>query len=464
MHPAFESLFAQPTERIRKSVEDLQKSYPSLQFDTERDDLDKSEAPFIREMLKDFVDYLNGAKRSFEWGSDENQRISSHPVYQHEAYKTDSFESLPTLNRATLRTYREPFNYEVTEGMTVYADQTSGTSGAPLSVYYSQKFMAQYLHLNMIKVALLAGFTSLGRRPVFSLRVTDNKAYQGGIVVSDPMELVGLSLIWHLDVNDSASFDRFTRMLADLDPEVLVAKPNLYRILLERWKQHETTPPSRPVFTVSGGAMLPDDLRGDVSTFFGCRMVSAYAISEAGYLGSECEELSIHLDESAHDRFECVPLEGGADGDPAAGELAVTSTLNDCMPLVRYRVGDVVDFARDICACGLSGPFLRKLQGRTTIVFDLGDGHMLSPTRYMDIFKEIPELAEYQLTQTRRRAFHIAIELREGLNREEHKQSALRVRDAISTGMPVDVELSWEERSFDSEGAKFARFRSEVVA
>ncbi|MFJ6943275.1 hypothetical protein ACISU4_01205 [Streptomyces wuyuanensis] len=461
-----EDYFAPASERRRRTVDDLRTDYPSLEFDAERDAADRAEASFIQASLDEFIARLNGRTPSaaFAWDNGSRERISPHPVYQREVYRTRSFDDLPTLNRAMLRTYPTPFDYEATAGSTVYTDRTSGTSGAPLTVYYSQTFMAQYLHLNMIKVALAGGIEGIGRRPVFSVRITDNQAYKGGVVIPNPLDLVGLSVIHHVDVTQGEAFEELARLLADLDPEVVIAKPNLHKILLEHWEREGAEAPIRPLMVVSGGAMLLDELRGRIGGFFGCPVISAYAISEAGYLGSECPRRHIHLDETVHERFESVPVEGAAEDDTARGELTVTSMSNDCMPLVRYRVGDLVDFTTESCACGRPGPLLRELRGRTTIVFDLGNGFLLSPTRYMDMFKDNPELVEYQLTQKQRRSFHLGIELRSGLAAHEREAALVRIRNTVEAGMPVPAELTLEERVFEGEGAKFARFRSEVTA
>ncbi|MBA0053688.1 phenylacetate--CoA ligase family protein [Streptomyces sp. AJS327] len=461
-----ETYFAPEAARTRMTAEEFLAAYPDVAFDRERDAADRAEAGSIRARLAEFAAFLeNGPPEPFRWTEREAKRVSAHPVYQGEAFEDAAFDALPTLSRSVLRGLREPFDYAAAGADTVYADQTSGTSGAPLTVVYSPRFMAEYLHLNNVKVAMVSGVPEVGRRPVFAVRVTDSPDYRGGILVPNPLDEVGLSLILYLDTGDPESFAELDRTLTDLAPEVLVSKPSLHRIMLQHWaSEGREEPPCRPLLTVSGGAMLPPELRADLTEFYRCPVSSNYASSEGGHLGSECALGRMHLDESVHEHFELVDPLGGAADEPGIGELTVTSLSNDCMPLVRYRTGDLARISRERCACGQFGTVLEELRGRTSVVFDLGEGALLSPTRYMNLFKELPELREYQLTQREPRGFRLRMELRPEVRPEEHEAAYLRVRDAIAAGMPVPVALEWEGCVFETEGAKFARFRCEVTA
>ncbi|MEU6573875.1 AMP-binding protein [Streptomyces sp. NPDC046805] len=465
------SFFAPPDERRRIPVDDFHAEYPALSYDPDNERETRSHTSYVRRCLDDFVRSTEGHPvRSFTWGPEHRTQVSRHPVYQGAPYAAEAFGSLPTLSRSVLRTTAEPFDYTAAESTLAYGDQTSGTSGAPLTVVYSPPYMAQYQSLNIIKVAVRARIRGLGDRPVFSVTLTDNPSLGAGLFFTDPLDLVGLQLIWHVDTGDPESLARMTAMLELLNPEAVSSKPNLFTVLLDHWAREGRPAPCAPRFGVSGGAMLTDTLRKRFQEYFGAQVISSYGISEAGYLGSECDHGTIHLDESLHERFEVVPQAGregsesGSENGTEAGELAVTSLSNRCMPLVRYRVGDMVRMSRNTCGCGAPGPVLDELRGRTTIVFRLGDGQKLSPTRYMDLFQKNPGLLEYQLTQREPRSFLVRVQSRAGLTPAERAALGAKVRDDIAAGMPVPVEVAWEECVFEQEGAKFARFRSEVTS
>ncbi|MEU3015914.1 hypothetical protein ABZ635_00770 [Nocardiopsis sp. NPDC007018] len=461
----YEKYFVGPERRERRSVEEVLDLFPKLAFDAERADEDREHTPHLLERLSLFAAYVEGhTPEPFVWDRRASEVVAPHPVYRDEAYRRGDLRDLPTLDRARLRRTQRPFDPEAAGATSVYENRTSGTSGAPLTIYYSPEHMARSLHLSLPMAAVRAGIRGLGARPVFSVLVTDNPALPHGALLPTPWELSGHRLIWHVDTADPASVDDLDTMLRLLTPEVISSKPNLFRILLEHWERAGVPAAPGPLFLASGGAMLPDRTRERLRAVFSCPVLSVYSTGEASYLGSECALGTMHLNEALHEHFESVPLEDPATGEEGLGELALTSLGNTYMPLVRYRVGDTVRLSRDTCACGAPGPVLDELRGRTTLVFDLGDGHMLSPTRYMDLFKNHSELREYQLVQRTPRSFLVRIDLIPGTPSDGREAACVRVRDAIASGMPVEAEVAWEESTLETEGTKFARFRSEVTA
>lgn len=457
----FESYFA-PAERRRRLVPaELLARYPELSYDEEQYEDSLPDLPYLRSVLDRYVAQLSGeGPTPWEWGPATSAAVRQHPIYLDARYAGATLQDLPTLSKAVLRRHPEPFDHQAEPTPVVYTDKTSGTSGAPLAIAYSQQFMSQSLYLEIIKIMLRAELTDLGAGEVLSVFLTDNPNRGPGIVIPNPLDLVGHTLIVHVDPSDAQSLTRVTAMLHDLRPEVLSSKPNLFRMLLNRWGGQSPFGPYQPRLAVSGGAMLSVELRHEIADALGCPVVSSYAISEAGYLGSECPHGGMHLDRSVHQVFEVLD-----DSATAAdiGELVITALSNSCMPLLRYRVGDVVMLA-DACACGRSGPTLAELRGRTTQIFELGDGVQLSPTRYMKIFERHPALHEFQLIQVTERAFRLRIEIDPSVTDLVRQETVAAVRDYISAGMPVSVEIDCAEDVFDTIGGKFTRFRSEVAA
>lgn len=408
-----DSYFAPAELRHRLSVEDVLVRYPELTCDHEQYEDSLPDLPYLRSVLATFVRRLTTETTPWRWTRAVAEQVRRHPIYADERYAATELTGLPTLTKTALRRHPEPFDHLAEPTAVIYTDKTSGTSGAPLDLAYSQQFMSQSLYLEPIKIMIRAGLTGVGAGPVLSVFLTDNPSRGSGLLVPNLLDEVGHTLIVQVDPNDATSLNRVTDLLEDLQPEVLSSKPNLYRMLLDRWGGQRPFASYRPRLAVSGGAMLDDALRRAVADLLGCPVVSSYAISEAGYLGSECPYGRMHLDLSVHDRFEVLD----ESGRPATtGELVVTACANSCMPLVRYRVGDTVTLADD-CPCGGPGPVLAALRGRTTQLFHLGGGAQLSPTRYMKLFELHPAVLEYQLTQTGDRRFRLRVELRAELPR-----------------------------------------------
>ncbi|MFF5176357.1 hypothetical protein ACFY3U_27570 [Micromonospora sp. NPDC000089] len=453
-----DSFFVPVDERRRLRTEELLARYPELTCDEEQYEDSLPDLQYLQSVLETFVRRLSADAAPWQWTEADAARARKHAIYASERYRAKRMSDLPILTKSELRRHPAPFDHQSEPTTVIYTDKTSGTSGAPLDLAYSQQFMSQSLYLETIKIMIRAGLIGLGATPVLSVFLTDNPSRGRGLVIPNPLEMVGHSLIVQVEPNDQSSLNRVTALLNDLRPEVVSSKPNLFRMLVDRWGGRAPFASYRPRLAVSGGAMLDDRLRQAVADALACPVVSSYAISEAGYLGSECPDGQIHLDLSVHHQFEVLD-ESGA---PArTGELVITALANSCMPLVRYRISDTVTLADD-CSCSSPGPVLAELRGRATQVFDLGDGAQLSPTRYMKLFELHPTVMEYQLTQTANRRFRLRVELRPDLSAARRTEALAAVAAYVEAGMPVPVEIDCADQTFDTTSGKFARFRSEV--
>jgi len=82
------------------------------------------------------------------------------------------------------------------------------------------------------------------------------------------------------------------------------------------------------------------------------------------------------------------------ENERGVGELVVTTLTNEVMPLVRYRVGDLVErreqpYATDYFVHGRSRDILRRRDGRRVTTLDVDQ-----------CFAEVAGIAHYQLRQT----------------------------------------------------------------
>ena len=120
---------------------------------------------------------------------------------------------------------------------------------------------------------------------------------------------------------------------------------------------------------------------------FGVPVFNLYGATETGHLLMENEhgEMKASLDNVF---YEVVEPDGRG-----AGDLVVTTFTNDFMPLVRYRVGDLVErrqqpYATDYVVHGRSRDTLRRRDGRHVTTLDVDQ-----------CFADVSGIAHYQLRQ-----------------------------------------------------------------
>jgi len=132
---------------------------------------------------------------------------------------------------------------------------------------------------------------------------------------------------------------------------------------------------------------------------FHCPVRETYGMSEIVASASECEAGKLHLwPESG-----IVEVVEGDTPVPLGqvGDLVCTGLLNIDMPLIRYRVGDrgALDEDPAPCACGLTLPRLKFIEGRIDDVLFTADGRRVG--RLDTVFKSDWPIREAQIIQQR---------------------------------------------------------------
>jgi phenylacetate-CoA ligase len=145
----------------------------------------------------------------------------------------------------------------------------------------------------------------------------------------------------------------------------------------------------RPKAIMSSAQILPEQSRKIVENSFGCKVFDKYGSREFSGIAYECEAHQGH-----HVVAESYVVEILKDGRPAKpgemGEVVVTDLNNYCMPLIRYRLGDVavaVD-PKASCACGRGLPLIGKIEGRVQALIFGKSGRYMPGTFFAHLFKD----------------------------------------------------------------------------
>ena len=153
-------------------------------------------------------------------------------------------------------------------------------------------------------------------------------------------------------VSAGAGFGRSLRLLSRLRPTALVSVPSIIERTLDAAGESRSPTPDSIRRVIYIGEGMDDALRRRVQESLGAEVFSYYGASETSALGIECAAHSgIHLFGS-RTLFE---VERERD-DSERGELIVTTLVQRALPLLRYRLGDLVRLRPGTCACGLNEP------------------------------------------------------------------------------------------------------------
>lgn len=154
----------------------------------------------------------------------------------------------------------------------------------------------------------------------------------------------------------------YCKKLADFNPVYIDSYPSvIYEIAVYALENDYLLP--QPKFICTSSETLFDYQRAAIEKAFKCPVRDQYGTAEMCIFGYECTHGNMHLRQD----YSWVEVLPGEERGPGVyrGELVCTSFLNQAMPLLRYRLGDIaeVDF-KSACECGTAHPILNHIEGR----------------------------------------------------------------------------------------------------
>ncbi|HEV2084618.1 MAG TPA: hypothetical protein VGR09_06020 [Gemmatimonadales bacterium] len=256
--------------------------------------------------------------------------------------------------------------------------------------------------------------------------------------------------------------EEVVRRLETFRPHLLLALPSILCLtadyLLAQGRQD-----IRPRILSVGGEVLTPLMRRRLTQAFGVEPVQTYASHEFPLMGWECG-----VSHELHTCDDGVIFEVLRDGRPAAageeGEVVVTNLHAYAMPLIRYRLADLVTRGSDQCVCGQPFSTIRAIQGRMNDYFLLPDGRRLHPYRILE--RLLPEgdvwIRQYQLLQDRPDRIVMQVVPSRPVTPELQERIARAVSPLLGAG--VEFQFSIVEAIPFEHSGKYRHSRSLVAS
>lgn len=224
-------------------------------------------------------------------------------------------------------------------------------------------------------------------------------------------------------------------------PATLVEGDTEALYLVARALTAQGGPPLTGRAIVTGGQTSTAATREAIERAFGGRVFDRYRAGEFGSIAQECEAHAGY-----HVNAESFIVEVVRDGRPAAagevGEVIVTDLSNRCVPLLRYRLGDLATMSARRCACGRGLPLLERVSGRSQGAVVAADGRAVPATVFMRLFAAYEyAVVAFQVVQEATDRVDVRIVRRSRFSGATEQQ----VRDALAgllgSGTAVRLEL-----------------------
>ncbi len=224
---------------------------------------------------------------------------------------------------------------------------SSGTKGNPTISYYSDSDIRTWQE-HLCRAFRMAG---LKKGDVFQT-IVGFGLFSGGLGFEQAAEQYGMTVV-PIGMGNTQRQVEYLRMF---HVNGIITISSYLPILANYMKRHDIDPKSELQLKaiLIGAEPFHEKTRDELRDFFGVPILSVYGLSELEGPGVavECPNGNgMHVFTDAYYPEIIDPITGDVLGENCEGELVLTSLKRECMPLLRYRTGDITSLYRTKCEC-----------------------------------------------------------------------------------------------------------------
>jgi phenylacetate-CoA ligase len=349
-------------------------------------------------------------------------------VHPDEVKTLEDLESLPILTKADIRRHERGLISSEFEVAKLRLKRTSGSTGVPLNIYIDEPAV-QWKTACTLRSDEWSGWR-LGQRVA---KVWGNPEYRH-FGLKGRLRNFLLDRAVYLDtlnLND----DRIAEFVVSIRrhrPGLIFGHAHSLYLLACSLKKSGISD-IRPNGIISTAMLLHDWQRVVIEQAFGCSVTNRYGCEEVSLIASECEE-----HHGLHVNADSILTEV----DASTGQLLVTDLTNRAMPLIRYRIGDVVVPSNRVCSCGRGLPLIERVEGREADYVLTPSGRLISGISLTENFALlIPGTAQIQIVQESLAELHIRLVPDEAFGPESRRKTAELVLETFGPGVHHEIEL-----------------------
>jgi len=323
-----------------------------------------------------------------------------HHEYSAEGLATwSNFSKLPILEKESVRASPMSFiNPEVLRRERIIVGKTSGTTGTPLEVKITYSAFRQLW-------AAMERLRTWGQVSRFDRRIS----FTGKVFVPLKQESTGpfwrydlfgkrmLLSVYHLN---ESNLPLYIKAIHAFSPKFIDGYPSAIGRLAQFCLDHSYSIDSLVAAFPTAETLTPA-IRSTIESGLDVKVLNQYGSTEVASHIGECEHGNLHVSPEIG-IIELLDLNGNKVSPGEVGYIVMTGLVNEAMPLIRYRIGDMaiaVD-PNQTCECGRSLPLIGSVLGRDDDLVVTRDGCLLPIMNY-HVFKVAKGVKEAQLIQNK---------------------------------------------------------------
>ena len=372
--------------------------------------------------------------------------FDEHGVHPSDCRALADLAKFPLMGKNDLRAHYPFGMFAVPREQVVRVHASSGTTGKPTVVGYTQADIDTWADL-MARSIRAAG----GRKGDIVHVAYGYGLFTGGLGAHYGAERLGCTVI----PMSGGQTEKQVQLITDLRPDIVMCTPSYMQVIVEEMRRQGLDPrASSLAIGIFGAEPWTEAMRADIEASAGLDAVDIYGLSEVMGPGVACECIETKDGPVVwEDHFypEIIDPETGevlADGQP--GELVFTTLTNEALPVIRYRTRDLT---RLLPPTARSMRRMGKIVGRSDDMLIIR-GVNLFPTQIEELVLQHGGLSgQYQLVVTRENLLD-EVEVRcevlpgnvqadraaIGLALQHRIKALYGVSTAVSVGLPESIE------------------------
>lgn len=346
---------------------------------------------------------------------------------------------LPFTTKEDLRR-NYPFGmFAVPQGQIARIHASSGTTGKPTVVGYTQADIATWSQL------VARSIRAAGGQPGMKVHIAYGYGlFTGGLGAHYGAEALGCTVI----PMSGGQTERQVQLILDFQPDIIMVTPSYMLAILDEFRRQGIDPASTSLkLGIFGAEPWTEAMRGEIETAFAIRASDIYGLSEVMGPGVAQEFVGDRGPTVWEDHFlpEIIdPNSGEVLPDGEQGELVFTSLTKEALPIIRYRTRDLT---RLLPGVGTPMRRIAKITGRSDDMLIIR-GVNVFPSQIEEQVLKCPGLAPHfiiEITKAGRMdAIKIHIEARECLDPAHYSQQMHLLLEYVKsvTGISAQAKVA----------------------
>lgn len=345
----------------------------------------------------------------------------------------DDLQCLPFLTKDELR--NRFWDFLPNELPACRMSRTSGSTGIPVCILSDTRSRC-FNSAAVIRCRKALGIPLIGR-PILTVLNTKDETERN----THWTYVQGVHRTYYINphINSSANVQYVKQIVTKLKKPVLTGITPALRVLANQIKDG-VFPNFRPSVIMSGGETLSPEVRKLLESVFGIKVADIYACHEARDIAWQCKQ-----NNGYHINADNIVVEVIKDGSPApcgeVGEIVITDLNRYVMPIIRYKIGDLVRLSDESCPCGCKLPLIAEILGRSGDDIFLPDGKRVAWNQLKSQMTH-QNIRQFQLVQQSDGSLTIRYVPEDSANTEQIEALLLnRFKDLIGNSIEIRFEI-----------------------